>query len=55
MLDKSVKASRSAAQAPDEKSGEDALPRVVGSLKDCDRSFKRFLLPSFPRPDAGQP
>jgi len=23
-----------------------------GGLKDCGRSFKRFLLPSFPRPDS---
>ena len=30
MSDKFVKALRAAAQAPDEESGEDALPRVVG-------------------------
>jgi len=24
-----------------------------GDMKDCGRSFKRFLLPSFPRPDSG--
>ena len=48
MSDKIVKAFRAAAQAPDEGSGN---MRCVG-LKDCDRSFKRFLLPSFPRPDS---